>query len=259
MSEPSALNSIRNTITRFWMHDRLWMNDPDCLMVRDSETALTEDEVRTLTTIIAMTGGMVLDSDDLDRLSAAERQMVSMLLPVFGKSAVPLGLFTSDMPRVLELNCGSHRMVAVLNWDAESKEISAPVGDSASVVFDVWEERYLGEHTGSLGVDVAPHGCRLLSIRPAADHPQVVGSTFHVLQGACEVRSERWNGSELHVGLSPVAVKNGALFVRVADGQQPVIAGGVDDGTIEGQDDGIWSIGFELRKPTDLTIALADG
>ena len=166
MSEPSALNSIRNTITRFWIHDRLWMNDPDCLLVRDSDTSLTEDEVRTLTTVIAMTGGMVLDSDDLDRLSAARRRMVSMLLPVYGKSAVPIDLFTTDVPRLLELDCGSHRMVAVFNWGAEPKEISAAVGDSASVAFDVWERRYLGEHVGSLSVDAAPHGCRLLAIRP---------------------------------------------------------------------------------------------
>ncbi|MFQ5471552.1 MAG: alpha-galactosidase, partial [Dehalococcoidia bacterium] len=259
MSEPSALNSIRNTITRFWMHDRLWMNDPDCLMVRDSETALTEDEVRTLTTVIAMTGGMVLDSDDLDRLSPARRRMVSMLLPVYGRSAVPLDLFTSDTPRVLEMDCGSHRMVAVFNWDAESQEVSVPISGSASVVFDVWEQRYLGEHTGSLSLDVAPHGCRLLSVRPATDHPQVVGSTFHVLQGVCEIQSERLDGTELRVSLSPVAVKNGALFVRVPDGQRPVIVSGVEGGTVKGHGDGIWSIRFELREPTDLTIALADG
>src|SRR6266542_2168923 len=48
MSAPSALNAIRNSITRWWMHGRLWQNDPDCLLVRDSETALTPDEVQTL-------------------------------------------------------------------------------------------------------------------------------------------------------------------------------------------------------------------
>src|SRR5437667_1704108 len=34
MSEPSALNAIRNTMTRWWMHGRLWQNDPDWLLVR---------------------------------------------------------------------------------------------------------------------------------------------------------------------------------------------------------------------------------
>ena len=29
-----AANAIRNVLTRAWMHRRLWLNDPDCLMVR---------------------------------------------------------------------------------------------------------------------------------------------------------------------------------------------------------------------------------
>ena len=37
--------------------------------------------VRTLATVIAMSGGMVLDSDDLTRLSDERRQWLSMLLP----------------------------------------------------------------------------------------------------------------------------------------------------------------------------------
>ena len=54
-------------------------------------------------------------------------------------------------------------------------------------------------------------------------------------------------------------MKSGALFVRVPDGQRPVIVSGADDGTVEAHGDGVWSIEFELRAPTDLTIALADG
>ena len=101
MSEPSALNAIRNSITRWWMHGRLWQNDPDCLLVRESETSLTPEEVRTLATVIAMSGGMVLDSDDLTRLSDERRQWLSMLLPAYGKAARPLDLFESEMPRLL--------------------------------------------------------------------------------------------------------------------------------------------------------------
>ena len=41
-------NAVRNTLTRAFMHRRLWLNDPDCLMVRDGETALTLDEVQSL-------------------------------------------------------------------------------------------------------------------------------------------------------------------------------------------------------------------
>ena len=167
MSEPSALNAIRNTITRWWMHGRLWHSDPDCVMIRDSETALTPDEVRTLATVIAMSGGMVLDSDDLTGLSDERRKWLSMLLPAYGKAARPLDLFESEMPRLLELDCGSHRMLAVFNWDEEAAKIEAPLAADKVQVFDSWSGEDLGVREGSVEVDLAPHGCRLLAIRRA--------------------------------------------------------------------------------------------
>jgi alpha-galactosidase len=169
MSGPAALNAIRNTITRWWMHGRLWQNDPDCLLVRDSETSLTQDEVRTLATVVAMSGGMVLDSDDLTRLSDERREWLSMLLPPFGKAARPVDLFESEIPRVLELDVGAHRMIAVFNWGEEPARIDAPLSSEAVRVLDAWSREDPGLHEGSISVDVPPHGCRLLAVRRAGD------------------------------------------------------------------------------------------
>jgi alpha-galactosidase len=164
MSEPSALNAIRNTITRWWMHGRLWQSDPDCLLLRDSETALTLDEVRTLATVIAMSGGMVLDSDDLTRLSDERRKWLSMLFPAYGKAARPLDLFDSEMPRLLELDIGSHRMVAVLNWAEKAATVEVPLPDGVVQVFDSWSRENLGVREGSLALELPAHGCRLLTV-----------------------------------------------------------------------------------------------
>jgi alpha-galactosidase len=169
MSTPSALNAIRNSITRWWMHGRLWQNDPDCLLARDSETALTPDEVRALATVIAMTGGMVLDSDDLARLTRERKDWVSMLLPPFGKAARPLDLFELDEPRVLELDVGSHWMLAVFNWDDRASVIELPLRAEPVVVFDAWTRESLGEKRGVLELEVSAHGCRLLAISPLHD------------------------------------------------------------------------------------------
>jgi 2,3-diketo-5-methylthio-1-phosphopentane phosphatase len=58
------------------MHRRLWLNDPDCLMVRSRETSLTPAEATTLAASIAATGGMVIFSDDVSLLSAGERALI---------------------------------------------------------------------------------------------------------------------------------------------------------------------------------------
>jgi alpha-galactosidase len=70
---PSTRSAVRNVLARAWMHRRLWLNDPDCLMARSDGTQLTRAERRTLAATIAATGGMVLISDDLPALSERDR------------------------------------------------------------------------------------------------------------------------------------------------------------------------------------------
>lgn len=77
---PSTESAVRSIIHRAWMHRRLWLNDPDCLMARTSQTALTADEIRTLSATIAVTGGMVVFSDDVPVLEAEDRARVTEVI-----------------------------------------------------------------------------------------------------------------------------------------------------------------------------------
>ncbi|HEY5640052.1 MAG TPA: alpha-galactosidase [Dehalococcoidia bacterium] len=235
LSDPSALNSIRNTLTRYWMHGRLWQSDPDCLLVRATDTALAGDEVRALATVIGLTGGMVLDSDKLPPLPPDRRDIISLLLPVYGRSATPLDLFeTPGVPELLRLDPPTHTLLAVFNWDdaSGSREVTLPEGSWH--VFELWEEEYLGVKSGSLTLPVPPHGCQLLRLTPDTGRPQVVGSTLHILQGALEIASEDWDGEALRVRLRPVAKKDGALYVTGDGGVRKVeVSGLTSERTIE--------------------------
>ena len=73
---PSLQGALRSTLHRAWMHRRLWLNDPDCLMARRSQTQLLPEEAQTLAGAIAVTGGMCVFSDDVALLSAADRRSV---------------------------------------------------------------------------------------------------------------------------------------------------------------------------------------
>ncbi len=214
LSDPAAINSIRNSIDRFWMHGRLWMNDPDCLIVRATDTALTLDEVRSLTAMIGMTGGMVLSSDNLTKLTPERQELISLLLPVYGKSAVPLDLFSGpEVPQVLELDCGTHRMLALFNWSDQEAVVEGPIPDGEWHAFEFWAEAYLGRLSSVLSLAIPAHDCKLMRLTRATGHPQVVGSTLHLLQGAMEIASEEWDGRSLRVELRPVAKKDGAIYV----------------------------------------------
>jgi alpha-galactosidase len=65
---PATGSAIRSIATRLFMHRRLWLNDPDCLMVRRRETRLSPDEIGCLADAIGASGGMVVFSDDVDLL-----------------------------------------------------------------------------------------------------------------------------------------------------------------------------------------------
>jgi alpha-galactosidase len=62
---PSTANALRAVRARQFMHRRLWLNDPDCVMLRTTDTQLSEREVRQWAMAVGESGGMVLVSDDL--------------------------------------------------------------------------------------------------------------------------------------------------------------------------------------------------
>jgi alpha-galactosidase len=64
--EPGTRLAINAIIARSFMHRRLWLNDPDCLMLRASETHLSREERFALASAIAVSGGMLLFSDDMN-------------------------------------------------------------------------------------------------------------------------------------------------------------------------------------------------
>jgi alpha-galactosidase len=67
--EPGTAYAIDAIVARSFMHRRLWLNDPDCVMLRAKETRLSADERHALAWTVAASGGMLLISDDMRLLS----------------------------------------------------------------------------------------------------------------------------------------------------------------------------------------------
>jgi alpha-galactosidase len=213
LSDPAAINSIRNSIDRYWMHNRLWTNDPDCLLVRDSRRRFRATSAN-LATVIGMTGGMVLSSDNLAKVTPERQRIISLLLPAYGKAATPVDLFRSgEVPGILELDCGTHRLVALFNWDDGEAMVAAELPPGEWHAFEFWEREYLGVVSGR--VELVSHGraCRLIRLTPVRDHPQIVGSTLHIAQGALEIESEVVTGESIRITLCPVACGDGSIYV----------------------------------------------
>lgn len=81
-STAATRNAWRNTLARSFMHRRLWLNDPDCVMLRPTQTDLTAEQARTWAMAVATSGGMALLSDDLALLDGPARDAFAKVVRV---------------------------------------------------------------------------------------------------------------------------------------------------------------------------------
>jgi alpha-galactosidase len=84
--QPATAHAFTNTLTRSFMHRRLWLNDPDCLMLRTEDTGLTTAAARTWAHAVGVSGGMALVSDDLSLLGPDARVLLDDVIAL-GRAA----------------------------------------------------------------------------------------------------------------------------------------------------------------------------
>lgn len=75
-TEPATEHAWNSTLLRAYQHRRLWVNDPDCVMLRTTDTALAPDEARAWAAAAGVSGGMIVVSDDLAQLGADARRLL---------------------------------------------------------------------------------------------------------------------------------------------------------------------------------------
>ena len=195
---PSVRHAMRLTLQRNWMHGRWWVNDPDCLIVRDTDTELGEAETRFLATAIALSGGMVVASDDLPKLPPARRELALALFPPSGVAARPVEPGDGPVPRAWRAELGGGRaLVGVLNWsDAPLWVPWTELLKPGEVGFDVWNRRPL-----PMGdVYLRPHEGTLWQVYAPARTPRLVGDSGHItsaglyqrpVSGRLQLRNDR--------------------------------------------------------------------
>lgn len=201
---PSVENALQNTVTRAWFHNHIWKNDPDCLLLRTS-TNLTRNEVVTQATVTAMTGGLVLLSDDLSSVPPDRLDIARVLLPVIGMTPRIIDWQYSSTPAMLRLDLsnqtGQWYVLSYTNWSDKPKEVVLKLDDYIAGIKGSYRVRSFWSNTISnlqssdeIKLELPPHGAWLAAVRPhLADNAIYLGSDLHVSQGL-EVRE--WHSGD---------------------------------------------------------------
>lgn len=198
---PSVLSAMHNNILLSFMHKKLWINDPDCLMMRDHDTSLNEDEFRSQISIIGLTNGLSMVSDDFSHVSSERIKLIKVFQPLNLPidSALPLDLFESTLTRPprfygvkIKRDFEEWWILGIINWENSEELVKVPFSliepkpNRRYHVFDFWSQNYfIGTADDAyIMYHMKPHSCELISVREVKEIPQLISSSFHFTQGA---------------------------------------------------------------------------
>lgn len=189
----------------YFLHNKVWFNDPDCLMLRDP---LTLDQARLWGSLLSLSGQLNIVSEWLPGLPPEKLDVVKRTMPNHGGLGRPIDLFSSELPTIWHYqgSVGDQRvdLVGLLNWDEKGpsrveldvKRLGLPAGpEDVYVGFDFWEDALVPPFSGRQAFDLRPSSCRVLALHRQEKHPQLVGTSRHVTQGVVDVAAVAWDES----------------------------------------------------------------
>src|SRR5206468_12753280 len=82
--------------------------------------------------------------------------------------------------------------------------------------YDVWRDAPLAVPKDALLGTLDPHSTLTVALRAAAAHPQIIGTTRHIVQGAVDIADEVWEAATRTLKAKAVNLDSRAYAVTVA-------------------------------------------
>ncbi|MBQ4354372.1 MAG: alpha-galactosidase [Clostridia bacterium] len=163
----------RECFPRNWQNNRLWINDPDTVLLQNkmirvtgpdgqdtwAKGPVTRNEFLFNAAYTMASGGMVLSSDDISALSEENVTLLKKLIPSVGKAAeFEDDSFTFGRAVIDEKTT----IFYIFNFEDNAREIRIPM-DGNNEVFDLFEEKELGlQENGIFYPAFPPHSAKVL-------------------------------------------------------------------------------------------------
>lgn len=195
-------------IGRYYQQKRFWHLDPDVIYAGgnppDFSPVSDLGEARLRATAAALSGGPVLLGDNLAQLPEERLAIYPLCLPAYGRPARPVDLFAHDHPRIWDLKVktawGKWEVVGLFNY--ENQAVTIPVnladlglrGEQPYLVWEFWEQRFLGIHSAHLEVNVPARNVCLILVKEVPRVPILLSTSLHLSQGGVEVSQVQWDG-----------------------------------------------------------------
>ena len=184
----------------YFLHGRIWYNDPDPVYVRSS---MPLAHARLICTWVAVSGQLNLSSEWLPGLPPERLDILKRTLPSHGLLPRPVDLFEREIPSlwlVTDTRRSPRRdILGAFNWEDQEQKFEyslAHLGMDAGLeyeAFDFWQNALLPSFKKQLQLVLPGQSCRVLSLRPRSSHPQIISTSRHLTQGMVDLLEERWD------------------------------------------------------------------
>jgi alpha-galactosidase len=168
----STLHALRSVLLRSFLHRRLWLNDPDCALVRAERSKLTLEEARSLATAVGVSDGLFVVGDRVDRLPEDRIEILRAACRLGNGKVRVVDLFDHDPPQLLASRRDAEIVLAAFNFDERERRRSIAVGELGAgdgTYREMWSDSSVQVRDGVLEIGTVPaHGCRVVVLRPDA-------------------------------------------------------------------------------------------
>jgi alpha-galactosidase len=258
---PSAKNALQNTLSRSAMHNRWWHNDPDCLLLRPSSNLILA-EVQTYASVVALTGGLMLISDDMSEVSQYRLKIAQAMMPGINQRPAIIDWADRLTPRLLKIDLNNPvqpwTVFSYTNWgekpvlvEMDLDRVGLPSGEW--ILREYWSGETFKVQDQKFEIRLAPHGTVLFAARPwVRDQAIYLGSDLHLSQG---MELSGWKSDQTGIVFSLVLNHHAKGIVDIYLPQPPKrITAGDMEVEFQPHAEYIYRLNVEIKGETEYTI-----
>ena len=222
-----------------WYKNRVLFNyDMDAKSLTKALPSDSDDGIHKLLTMSYVTASRLLIGQSFAKLEAKQIYKLSRIFPYHQtpQSARPIDAFSSDYPRVysFEVTDKWHQLTFFNEDDNKPKIVSISLAGTPGFggmglpnnhsyyIFDFWNNKLIGEFKGNtiFKQTLRKGEARMMAVRQKENHPQVLSTDRHVMQGYVELLAVKW-GNNVLSGIAD-RVENEPMKITIAcNGKQP--------------------------------------
>jgi hypothetical protein len=161
------------------------------------------EETRLRLALMTLAGCSISFSDELQYLPPSRIRMMQQCLPPGAPPMKPLDLFERAFPSIWHVHCRQAaeewEVVGLFNFENQPEQRTVDFNalglpaDVKQMVFEFWEEKFVGIHQGRITLTLPPQTSRVLSIRRLTNRPQLIATDMHLFQGFHELKQQAWD------------------------------------------------------------------